>query len=112
MDNSRRVHYLNPVAATPFRQDSIVRFVPERWRLEDSMKKDQHVIPNPRGGWSVRHSGATRATRVFNRQEDAVKYARGIAKKENTELYVHRRDGTIREKDSYGRDPSASGHKQ
>jgi hypothetical protein len=75
-------------------------------------KKDQHVAPNPRGGWSVRQSGAARATRVFDRQEDAVKYARDIAKKESSELYVHRRDGTIREKDSYGRDPFPPGDKR
>lgn len=69
------------------------------------MKKDQHVVANPRGGWSVRHTGAARATRVFDKQEDAVHYARDIARKESSELYVHRRDGTIREKNSYGKDP-------
>jgi hypothetical protein len=60
----------------------------------------------------VRQSGAARATRVFDRQEDAVKYARDIAKKDSTELYVHRRDGTIREKDSYGHDPCPPGDKR
>lgn len=69
------------------------------------MKKDQHVVANPRGGWSVRHTGAARATRVFERQEDAVQYARKIARRESVELYIHRRDGTIKEKDSYGHDP-------
>lgn len=68
------------------------------------MGKSQHVIPNARGGWSVRQHGATRATRVFATQEDAVRYARGIAKKECAVLYVHRRDGTVRETDSYGQD--------
>jgi hypothetical protein len=69
------------------------------------MNKGQHVIPNLRGGWSVRHTGAARATRVFDRQEDAVEYARDIARKEHSELYVHRRDGTIREMSRYGNDP-------
>ena len=36
------------------------------------MKKDQHVAPNPRGGWSVRHTGAARATRVFETQKAAM----------------------------------------
>jgi hypothetical protein len=69
------------------------------------MKKDQHVVANPRGGWSVRHTGAARATRVFESQKDAVDYARGIARKKSSELYIHRRDGTIKEKSSYGKDP-------
>jgi len=69
------------------------------------MKKDQHVAPNPRGGWSVRHTGAARATRVFETQKDAIDFARRVARKESSELYIHRRDGTIKERDSYGYDP-------
>jgi hypothetical protein len=75
------------------------------------MKKDQHVVANPRGGWSVRHTGAARATRVFDKQKDAVDYARDIAKKQSSELYIHRRDGTIKEKSSYGNDPFPPGDK-
>ena len=68
-------------------------------------KTTRHVVANPKGGWSVRQSGASRATRVFETQEDAVKFGKTVAKKERTELYVHRADGTIRQKDSYGADP-------
>lgn len=68
-------------------------------------KKSQHVVPNQMGGWSVRKAGAPRATRRFETQQDAIKYARGLAQKEHAELYVHRKDGTIRQKDSYGGDP-------
>jgi Uncharacterized protein conserved in bacteria (DUF2188) len=50
------------------------------------MKKNQHVVANPRGGWSVRHTGAARATRVFETQKDAIDYARRIARKESSEL--------------------------
>ncbi|KAB2846051.1 MAG: DUF2188 domain-containing protein [Hyphomicrobiaceae bacterium] len=67
--------------------------------------KSQHVVKNPSGGWSVRRTGSARASRVFDTQEAAVDYARDIAKRQKTELYVHGRDGTIRERDSYGNDP-------
>jgi hypothetical protein len=70
------------------------------------LKNDQHVVPNPKGGWSVLRSGAARATRVFETQKDAVTFAKKQARKESAELYIHRRDGTIQERDSYGRDPS------
>jgi hypothetical protein len=71
-----------------------------------ALKKSQHVVANPKGGWSVLRSGAARATRVFDNKEDAVGFAKRLAKKDSAELYVHRRDGTIQERDSYGRDPA------
>jgi Uncharacterized protein conserved in bacteria (DUF2188) len=71
--------------------------------METALKNDQHVVPNPKGGWSVLRSGASRATRVFDNKEEAVGFAKKRAKKDSAELYVHRRDGTIQERDSYGR---------
>ncbi len=67
-------------------------------------KKDQHVVPRS-DGWAVRRSGAERASRVFANQADAVSHARNLAKEARGELYIHRRDGTIRERSSYGHDP-------
>lgn len=66
----------------------------------------KHVVPNPTGGWSVRNSGAARASRKFETQKEAVEFARDRARKEQGELYVHGRDGRIRERNSYGADPS------
>lgn len=65
----------------------------------------KHVVPSPSGGWAVRNSGATRASRTFDTQAAAVKYGREVAKKTHAELYVHGKDGTIKGKNSYGRDP-------
>jgi hypothetical protein len=73
--------------------------------MSKASKKDRHVVPNPRGGWAVRQSGATKASRVFESQKEAVTYARDLARKGGSELYVHRRDGTISDKNSYGSDP-------
>jgi hypothetical protein len=70
-----------------------------------TVKRDQHVAPNPKGGWSVRSSGAARASRVFSDQGEAVRHGRDIAKREKTELFIHGRDGTVRERDSYANDP-------
>jgi hypothetical protein len=64
-------------------------------------KKYRHVVANASGGWSVRRAGAARATRTFSTQADAVKYGKEIARQERTDLYIHRRDGTVQEKDSY-----------
>lgn len=68
-------------------------------------KRSQHVVPNPNGGWSVRKSGSERASSVFSTQADAIKRGKELAKREGAELYVHRSDGTILMKNSYGADP-------
>lgn len=66
--------------------------------------KGQHVVPRD-GRWSVRKAGSDRATRTFDTQREAISEARKIAKNQGTELYIHGRDGRIRERDSYGKDP-------
>lgn len=67
-------------------------------------KKSQHVVPDSTGRWSVRGSNSLRATRSFDTQMGAVTYARSVARRMGTEVYVHDRDGRIRSKDSYCKD--------
>ncbi|WP_007682468.1 DUF2188 domain-containing protein [Sphingobium indicum] len=67
-------------------------------------KKGQHVVPNG-GKWSVKTAGASRASSTHKTQAEAIKAGTQRAKKEGTELYVHGRDGRIRERNSYGHDP-------
>ena len=74
-------------------------------RTELMGKPSKHVVPSPSGGWAVKNSGAVRASKMFETQEQAVGYARDAAKKVGTELYIHGRDGTIKDKRSYGNDP-------
>lgn len=68
-------------------------------------KNSSHVVPRD-SGWAVKKEGASRASKVFDTQDDAIKYAREQARKDKSELYVHKRDGTIRERNSYGHDPN------
>ena len=67
-------------------------------------KPGQHVIPSG-GKWSVRRAGASKASAVFKTQAEAIERGREIAQKQATELFIHGRDGRIRERDSYGGDP-------
>jgi len=67
-------------------------------------KKTVHVVPRD-GSWAVKTAGASRAAKVTSTQADAIERGRQIAVNNNTELIVHRKDGTIRSKDSYGDDP-------
>jgi hypothetical protein len=80
--------------------------------VKTAAKKSMHVVASVEGGWSVRQYGAVRATKKFTTQNEAVKFAKRLAKKERTELYIHRRDGTIRAMDSYEPSPIASSNRR
>jgi len=68
------------------------------------MKKNQHVVPS-KGKWAVRGAGNTKHTSMHETQSAAIEHARKIAKNQQSELVIHRRDGRIRDKDSFGNDP-------
>lgn len=67
-------------------------------------KKGQHVVPN-KGAWSVKKAGASKASSTHATQAEAIKAATKVAQNQKTELYIHGRDGRIRERNSYGNDP-------
>lgn len=68
------------------------------------MAKNQHVVPHG-GDWAVRGAGNQRATSVHPTQAAAIEAARAIAVRQQTELFIHGRDGQFRERNSYGNDP-------
>lgn len=67
-------------------------------------KKNAHVVPRE-DGWAVKREGASRASKTFDTQADAIKYGRDQAKGNKGELFIHGRDGRIRDRSSYGNDP-------
>lgn len=68
------------------------------------MRKNQHVTPKG-DKWQVKGEGNTKATEIFDTQREAIKRAREIAINKQGELFIHGRDGKIRERNSYGNDP-------
>lgn len=69
------------------------------------MSKNQHVTPHPNGGWQVKGAGNSRATVRTETQREAIAEARTIARNQKSEMIIHRTNGQIRAKDSYGNDP-------
>lgn len=67
-------------------------------------KKDIHVVPHT-DGWATKKEGASRAGSVQRTQTEAIERARDQAKREQVEVVIHKRDGKIRDSDSYGNDP-------
>ncbi|MEX2181890.1 MAG: DUF2188 domain-containing protein [Gemmatimonadaceae bacterium] len=65
---------------------------------------NQHVLPRS-DGWAVKKAGADKDTKVFDRQDQAIRFATKVAKNNESELFIHSRDGRIRERNTYGSDP-------
>ncbi len=68
------------------------------------MGKNQHVVPHP-DGWAVKGEENSKPTKITNTQQEAISYAREIAKNQGSELLIHGKDGKIRDRDSCGNDP-------
>jgi hypothetical protein len=68
------------------------------------MGKNQHVTPHGEG-WQVKGAGNSRATKLFDTQAEAVEYAKVIAQNQQSELFIHKANGEIRERNTYGKDP-------
>ena len=72
-----------------------------------------HVVPSPTspGKFVNKVEGNPRAISRPATQEKSIKNAISIAKRNRSEIVIHRRDGTIRDMDSYGNDPVPSREK-
>ncbi len=68
------------------------------------MPKNQHVVPHSEG-WAVKGEGNQRATSVYQTQQEAINAARQIAINQGSEMFIHGRNGQIRERNTYGKDP-------
>jgi len=68
-------------------------------------KKNQHVVPTSDGQWGIRGEGNFRLTKKTPTQSDAIDVARAIAQNQQSDVVIHRPNGQIRDRDSYGNDP-------
>jgi len=67
-------------------------------------KPPVHTVPHG-DGWANRREGSKRASATFGTKAEAQKAGRDTARRDKTEHLVHRQDGTIGERNSYGNDP-------
>ncbi len=78
-----------------------------RSRKRKTKGDNLHVVPRM-DGWAVRAEGSSRAISIHSSQREAIEAARKLAKQAATQLVIHGRDGRIRERDSFRRDPFPS----
>jgi hypothetical protein len=70
----------------------------------DMTGRNQHVVPHDEG-WAVRGEGNDRVTSIHDTQAAAIEAGKAIAENQQSELFIHGRDGRIRERNTYGNDP-------
>ena len=70
-------------------------------------KGDVHVVPSD-AGWRVKIEGSSRARSTHSTQAEATRAGRDVARRNESELLVHGRDGQIRARNTYGKDPRGS----
>lgn len=69
-----------------------------------SKRRNQHVVKHDKG-WAVKGAGNERTSNITNTQQKAIHIAKERAKQQGSELFIHGKDGKIRERNSYGNDP-------
>jgi hypothetical protein len=67
-------------------------------------KNNLHVVKH-NGQWAVKQERQSSPLSTHRTQSTAEKNARTLAKLAHLEVYLHGRDGKIRERNTYGHDP-------
>lgn len=70
-----------------------------------SALRGQHVTPKGNSGWQVKRGSSMRASKIFSTQQEAVIFARNIAINQQSELFIHGKNGRIRDRNTYKEDP-------
>ncbi|MYL30230.1 DUF2188 domain-containing protein [Halobacillus halophilus] len=61
------------------------------------MEKGEHVLPHE-NGWAVKAEDAEKPSNVFERKQEAVHRAEEIAENKETQVIIHKKDGSIQDK--------------
>ena len=70
------------------------------------MAREPPVHTAPHGdGWANRREGAGRVSKTFGTKSEAQAAGRETARRDKTEHIIHKKDGTIGGRNSYGNDP-------
>lgn len=70
-----------------------------------SKGKNQYVVPT-KDGWGVRSEGSSKLTVKTSTKAEALKAGTSIAKNQQSELTILKKDGKIQNKNSFGNDPN------
>lgn len=70
------------------------------------MSRDEYHVTPKDGEWQVKKAGASRASSKASTQQETKQQAKKFAKGQGkSQVYIHGRNGQVREESSYGSDP-------
>ncbi len=69
-----------------------------------TMQNSIHITPHE-DGWQIKKAGNSKASKVCSTQKECIELGTQQAKRNGAELYIHNKQGKIREKNSFGNDP-------
>lgn len=67
--------------------------------------KDVHIVPHE-GKWAIKRPNTKKVSKKFKTKKEAEDAGRKQAKKDKSELVIHKKNGKISDKDSFGNDPN------
>lgn len=73
--------------------------------VEKTNSGKYHVTKHPDGGWQVVLGGGSKVIRRTKTQAEALEIAKGFAEKRDTTVYLHGKNGRIRDTESYKETP-------
>ena len=71
-----------------------------RGGLEMPNMRYLHIVPHD-DAWAIRREGAERVSSIHSTQGQAVMTAKGTAIREHGDVFIHRPNGKIRDRDSW-----------
>jgi len=104
-----RQRYTNKTQAGSPRTEMMVSMAPSpegagRGTGMADNKRNIHTVPTD-DGWANRREGGKRASSTHDTKAEAQAAGRAAAKKDGVEHLIHKKDGTIGDRNSYGNDP-------
>lgn len=103
-----RQRYTTKSKAGSLRTETMVSAAPSPEDAERGIlmpeKKNVHTVPTE-DGWANRREGGKRASSTHDTKAEAQAAGREAAKKDGVEHLIHKKDGTIGDRNSYGNDP-------
>jgi len=72
-------------------------------------RKKFHITSTMSGGWKIKEEGGSRAIKLFDTKEKAIRIGRKITKlQQPSQLIIHKKNGIIQTEYTYKNDPSSS----
>lgn len=72
-----------------------------KYKSNPELLEEDELVIKQDDVWAVKSKGAKKATKTFNKKEDAIQHAKKIVQNKQTKLHVYKVDGTLQKTYDY-----------